>query len=820
MSASEETVVADQQKEVDTSKDSEELSQCSNYDTPGKGSDADPDETAGENDHLSDYGEGDLDGEGPNVQPLDSSDEERVPDDDDQLDDTVESDRESVTVDDEREEGDGQESSPSKEKKLDDDEDRRNPQYIPKRGTFYEHDDRTADDMQETPSKESKIDSRDGKETGKESGRKVWKDREDRWQHDLFQETDQAPKSREELLSVYGYDIRNEEAAPKARRRRRYGRGPNKYTRSWEDEEAYSRPLSAFIVEKEAGENKKGPRKPRVLSRGGRGAGGGYRNSGNASGDGGDGNDVQKQEYPALSNSDDNGVKNGEESKVVSQPSFSSKVSGSVTSKTVAGTFNANPKEVVAPFGSQQKQQRGHQQHASSNHQTSFRQEEDQRRGWRRDSNEDGDGAGGERGNIRGRGGRPSQARNRREDDREGHRWSDHSQSNGQSRGRGGGRGGFRRGGPPPQGNQRQQREHDEENESDGGHRGYTEDVSRDMGNLSISTTHPQSSSGGDYQRRPSNGNTNGTTDRRQSMPPRMQDNAGSRPKRYSSMRARNVPETSPAQQPPVSAGYTPPTPHAYYQPGYGPAPVAGVPPGVPPGVAPMYQETPSMPAASPGHQPAVAGPPVPTMPTTLPSTIPSTIQCFPQGLAPQGIPPQGLPPQGLPPQGLPPRGLPPQGLPPQGLAQGSFIAPPPGPPAGLLPPGSFIPPVGGPAPSFVAATSPQGHVQGQYQQLAFQPYQPIAMVSGVSQPQPAELYQPQGGITYYSTQNQIIPRAAPQPRVKAAIPILPPPERSSYGGSMDEHGEIHEAVHEEIHSSSPPAEITVVSNDSNNPTS
>ena len=39
-----------------------------------------------------------------------------------------------------------QESVPSKEKKLDDDEDRRNPQYIPKRGTFYEHDDRTADD--------------------------------------------------------------------------------------------------------------------------------------------------------------------------------------------------------------------------------------------------------------------------------------------------------------------------------------------------------------------------------------------------------------------------------------------------------------------------------------------------------------------------------------------------------------------------------------------------------------------------------------------------------------------------------------------------
>lgn len=99
----------------------------------------DPDETAGDDEHLSEYGEGDLevdgededgevddadgddvegddvegddgegDAEGPNVQPLDSSDEERAPDDDDQLDDTIESDGESVTVDDEREEGDGQ----------------------------------------------------------------------------------------------------------------------------------------------------------------------------------------------------------------------------------------------------------------------------------------------------------------------------------------------------------------------------------------------------------------------------------------------------------------------------------------------------------------------------------------------------------------------------------------------------------------------------------------------------------------------------------------------------------------------------------------
>ena len=35
--------------------------------------------------------------------------------------------------------GDGQEQ---KDEKVDDDEDRRNPQYIPKKGMFYEHDDR------------------------------------------------------------------------------------------------------------------------------------------------------------------------------------------------------------------------------------------------------------------------------------------------------------------------------------------------------------------------------------------------------------------------------------------------------------------------------------------------------------------------------------------------------------------------------------------------------------------------------------------------------------------------------------------------------
>ncbi|XP_046387139.1 protein CASC3-like isoform X3 [Ischnura elegans] len=129
----------------------------------------------------------------------------------------------------EREEGDGQESAPAKEKKLDDDEDRRNPQYIPKKGTFYEHDDRTASDEVSTTA------------VKKDEKKKVWKENDDRWSHDKYNDADQAPKSKEELVAIYGYDIRNEEGPPRARRRRRYGRGPNKYTRNWEDEGAYAR---------------------------------------------------------------------------------------------------------------------------------------------------------------------------------------------------------------------------------------------------------------------------------------------------------------------------------------------------------------------------------------------------------------------------------------------------------------------------------------------------------------------------------------------------------------------------------------------------
>ncbi|KAK2720551.1 hypothetical protein QYM36_004435 [Artemia franciscana] len=128
----------------------------------------------------------------------------------------------------EREAGDGQESQASKS--LDDDEDKKNPQYIPKRGGFYEHDDRLE------PGEEIPV-VKEQEERPKKPPRVV----ADRWLHDRYDERQQGPKSEEELVAMYGYNIRKGETAPRARRRRRYGGGPKKYTRSWEDEEAYRR---------------------------------------------------------------------------------------------------------------------------------------------------------------------------------------------------------------------------------------------------------------------------------------------------------------------------------------------------------------------------------------------------------------------------------------------------------------------------------------------------------------------------------------------------------------------------------------------------
>ncbi|CAG9570634.1 unnamed protein product [Danaus chrysippus] len=147
----------------------------------------------------------------------------------------------------ESEHSDGDPEKQETERRVDDDEDRSNPQYIPKRGTFYEHDDRTAASGEETTNTTSETvsEKKEGVEPPAERRRPPRKaDADNKWAHDKYNENEQIPKSRDELVAIYGYDIRNEDAPPHARRNRRYGRGPNKYTRTWEDEEAYRRQLA------------------------------------------------------------------------------------------------------------------------------------------------------------------------------------------------------------------------------------------------------------------------------------------------------------------------------------------------------------------------------------------------------------------------------------------------------------------------------------------------------------------------------------------------------------------------------------------------
>ncbi|XP_073539481.1 protein CASC3 [Phyllobates terribilis] len=120
----------------------------------------------------------------------------------------------------ERQSGDGQESTEPDEnkttkkshKRLDDDEDRKNPAYIPRKGLFFEHDLRGHTNDEEVRPK------------GRHP-RKLWKD-EGRWEHDRFREDEQAPKSRNELIAMYGYDIRScknsEEIRPRRPRKPRY----------------------------------------------------------------------------------------------------------------------------------------------------------------------------------------------------------------------------------------------------------------------------------------------------------------------------------------------------------------------------------------------------------------------------------------------------------------------------------------------------------------------------------------------------------------------------------------------------------------------
>lgn len=166
----------------------------------------------------------DIESEGSERNPID--DEEEPIDHEDAV-----SEEEDVTES--REDGDGsvddEESVEEENKKpLDDDEDKRKPQYIPKRGAFYEHDDRLGpEDSNEDNKEEStvlkissvpsekvekkKITTKDSNDSISQSMTK----NDEKWGHDMFDENEQKPKSREELLSRYGFDIRSDENALK-----------------------------------------------------------------------------------------------------------------------------------------------------------------------------------------------------------------------------------------------------------------------------------------------------------------------------------------------------------------------------------------------------------------------------------------------------------------------------------------------------------------------------------------------------------------------------------------------------------------------------
>uniref|UniRef100_A0A6G1SHN8 Protein CASC3 n=1 Tax=Aceria tosichella TaxID=561515 RepID=A0A6G1SHN8_9ACAR len=120
---------------------------------------------------------------------------------------------------------DDKKSDKVEKKELDLDEDVKNPQYIPKKGVFYEHDDRSHDLEEKKASTTTKKDedavdakeinvskrtpSQDKQAENRRSNRRQRTDG-DRWNHDLFRGEKQKPKSKSELINAYGYDIRHE----------------------------------------------------------------------------------------------------------------------------------------------------------------------------------------------------------------------------------------------------------------------------------------------------------------------------------------------------------------------------------------------------------------------------------------------------------------------------------------------------------------------------------------------------------------------------------------------------------------------------------
>ncbi|CAB3407958.1 unnamed protein product [Caenorhabditis bovis] len=82
---------------------------------------------------------------------------------------------------------------------LDDDQQVENPAYIPKTGKFYMHDDdrRGEEDKNNTDTDELK----EGKKKSRADGM---------WKHDRFDEKNQRPKTKKQIVTKYGFDIRTD----------------------------------------------------------------------------------------------------------------------------------------------------------------------------------------------------------------------------------------------------------------------------------------------------------------------------------------------------------------------------------------------------------------------------------------------------------------------------------------------------------------------------------------------------------------------------------------------------------------------------------
>ncbi|XP_071447131.1 protein CASC3 [Hetaerina americana] len=597
----------------------------------------------------------------------------------------------------EREEGDGQESAPAKEKKLDDDEDRRNPQYIPKKGTFYEHDDRTADEVGTAPIK-------------KDEKKKVWKENDDRWSHDKYNDADQAPKSKEELVAIYGYDIRNEEGPPRARRRRRYGRGPNKYTRNWEDEGAYARTTGS---ERGGEGTRKEGRKP------------GRRNAASEE----DGTE-DKEDFPPLMASS-KPEPSPEEPLPLTPPPATTPPSVAPSSPRIEEVQEVEEEE---GGGGKSSESRPHGREAR-------RSDEGGSRGAGRGGLQRGRGWGEQRSYRTRSRQQVAEAKNPGGLGRAPQEAAQHPRSRAPPRQQ-------QRNATPVNGPSApesvtsnfskmaivEEREEEEEEEERVG--------SRPTG---ISKNPPPASFRPSGERR----------QQQSTLPPRMQQQDGSaanRPRRYSTQRQRSVPETNPSPVVPVPAPQTTLSPASYPRPTYydntGYAQQA------------VYQEMP--------HAVLPPPPQAPPPPTAMP-TPPHSQMLTPSNYVTPPFPPPAPPPPNF-----------------AHDATGGFLSPRPGaqpprifaaPPVPRPPPGPVVPPAP-PPPQYIAPNpSLINYGPPPPTQYPPAPYPPFPGFAQVAQPQPPpEMYQ--GGITYYSTHTQVAaPRATPQKRPRAAIPILPPPD-------------------------------------------